>query len=143
MHYEEIVKWLRDYNIANYKIGSDLVVDVSGTVSLFHCRLTTLPFQFGKVTGYFDCSDNYLTSLVHCPKYVGKGFDCSSNHITSLAHCPKYVGRSFWCHDNPLTITEENEEIWLQAIATNSMVYIQIEKPTEKMTNLHKVLWEI
>lgn len=54
-----------------------------------------LPFKFGKVTCNFYCSDNNLTTLEGCPKYIGGDFYCSYNSLTSLKGCPKYIGGSF------------------------------------------------
>jgi hypothetical protein len=59
-------------------------VDVSGSVNLYSKDLTRLPFQFGKVGGYFWCSNNRLTSLDEAPKEVGDNFHCSDNQLTSL-----------------------------------------------------------
>jgi hypothetical protein len=78
-------------------------VDVSGSVDLRGMRLTRLPFQFGKVGGYFVCTDNRLTSLDGCPEKVGSSFSCSFNRLTSLEGCPREVGGHFYCSRNRLT----------------------------------------
>ena len=61
-----------------------------------------------RVTGFFYCSDNQLTSLKGSPKEVGGSFYCSDNQLTSLEGCPKEVGGSFNCYDNPGKFTEED-----------------------------------
>jgi hypothetical protein len=81
-------------------------VDVSGSVDLDGKGLTRLPFQFGKVGGYFWCSHNRLTSLEGCPKEVGKDFWCYHNQLTSLDGAPEKVGGNFGCHSNQLTSLE-------------------------------------
>jgi hypothetical protein len=55
---------------------------------------------------YFDCNDNYLTSLEGAPKIVSGYFDCSNNKLTSLEGSPKIVYHSFSCYDNKLTSLE-------------------------------------
>ena len=56
------------------------------------------------VTGYFDCSNNNLTSLEGAPKEVGGDFDCSDNKLISLEGAPKEVGGGFDCYDNPVPL---------------------------------------
>lgn len=84
------------------KIHENGVVDVEGNV-----RLTSLwpkmPVQFGKVSGFFLCSDKNLTTLAGCPQYVGDNFDCSSNMLTSLEFAPMHVGKNYKCANNQLT----------------------------------------
>ncbi len=92
---EEICKKL---NIRNYTINDDGSIDVNGNISLRQRGLTELPLKFNKVSGYFDCSDNKLTSLEGCPEYVGDYFKCERNlGLKSLKGCPKYIGGSFNC----------------------------------------------
>jgi hypothetical protein len=94
----------KQYNIKNYTISSDGIIDVVEHVNLCDKNLCdTLPLKFGKVSGDFDCSDNSLTTLEGCPKYVGGDFNCSSNQLTSLEHCPTSNGMDFYCYTNKLT----------------------------------------
>jgi hypothetical protein len=62
--------------------------------------------KFGKVSGYFDCERNQLTSLEGAPQEVGGDFDCSNNQLTSLEGAPQEVGRNFYCSYNQLTSLE-------------------------------------
>jgi hypothetical protein len=87
-----------DYRITNYTIDNGLV-NVNGDVDLSHRELTKLPIQFGQVTGFFDCSNNQLTSLDGSPHKV-HNFDCSYNNLTDLAGSPKEVGGGFYCSNN-------------------------------------------
>ena len=79
MNKEEIVSWLSKYKITKYTIDDNLVVDVDEYVWLRSKNLTSLPFQFGIVHGYFSCHHNQLTSLEHCPKVVKGNFDCDEH----------------------------------------------------------------
>ena len=59
--------------------------------------------NFGKITGYFACSDLDLISLKGAPTEVGGGFSCSNNQLTSLKVAPQKVRGSFICSSNQLT----------------------------------------
>ena len=59
--------------------------------------------NFGKVTGYFDCSELGLISLEGAPQKVGGSFYCFDNQLTSLEGAPTEVGIDFWCSGNKLT----------------------------------------
>ena len=59
--------------------------------------------NFGKITGYFDCSDLDLVSLKGAPTEVSGGFYCNSNQLTSLEGAPQIVGIGFYCNSNQLT----------------------------------------
>ena len=91
------------YNIKNYTINDDGSIDVNGEVVLYEMDLYELPLTFNKVTGYFDCQNNKLTSLKGSPRWVGGYFYCDFNDLTSLEFSPEYVGGSFGCVDNDLT----------------------------------------
>ena len=91
------------YNITNYTINEDGSIDVDGDVYLWNKGLTELPLTFNKVTGYFDCGSNNLTSLKGCPRWVGGNFYCNRNQLTSLEFSPYYVGGYFNCSSNQLT----------------------------------------
>jgi len=62
--------------------------------------------KFGKMSEYFGCSSNKLTSLEGAPQEVGWSFYCSGNNLTSLSEAPQEVGGSFYCSDNNLTSLE-------------------------------------
>lgn len=80
-----IKKLCEKYDIRNYSINQDELIDVDGDVNLRKKDLKKIPLTFNKVFGSFDCSGNKLTSLKGCPKIVGKnsynfkGFNCSDN----------------------------------------------------------------
>ena len=101
----------------NWTLNSEGKVDVDGWVSIHNENLTEIPVKFGKVTEFFSCSINKLTTLKNCPDYVSGDFSCYDNHLTSLEFAPSEVGLTFWCDDNPLTnyfknIKEEDFKHW-------------------------------
>ena len=93
----------KQYNIKNYTINPDGSIDVDGDVNLWNLGLTELPLIFNKVSGYFNCGANELTTLKGSPRYVGDYFGCNKNKLTSLEFSPEYVGGSFFCINNKLT----------------------------------------
>jgi hypothetical protein len=102
----EVKKICKAYDIRNWTLNLDGTVDVDGDVYLSGQRLSKLPLKFGRVTGYFDCSVNKLTSLEGCPTEIGGGFFCDNNQLTSLVGCPKEIGGDFVCSHNKLTSLE-------------------------------------
>jgi hypothetical protein len=91
--------------LTNYTINSNNTVDVNGSVNLWKNLgdMEKLPVKFGKVSGYFDCRYNMLTTLDGYPKYIGDYFACYENKLTSLEYCPKYIDDNFYCGQNKLT----------------------------------------
>ena len=78
---------------------------IRGDVDLSNLYFKELPSILTnvKVTGYFYCSSNNLTSLDGAPSSVGLSFDCDDNNLTSLAGAPSSVGGHFYCYSNKLT----------------------------------------
>jgi hypothetical protein len=108
---EEVAEICRKYNIQNWIINSEGLVDVYGGVRLLGRGLKEIPLKFGNVAGNFDCDKNQLTSLEGCPHTVGGIFDCSRNKLVNLDGCPKEVGGDFRCEDNQLTSFEGTKSI--------------------------------
>jgi hypothetical protein len=88
------------YGITNYTINPDGSIDVDGDVDLSFNDLTELPLRFNKVSGYFRCHNNRLTSLKGCPRWVGGYFNCNYNRLPSLEFSPEYVSDDFNCSYN-------------------------------------------
>ena len=103
---QEVHSICKKYRIINYTINSNGSIDIDGDVYLDYKNLEILPLKFGKVSGFFHCSNNELTTLEGCPKYVEGNFRCEYNQLTTLVGCPEYVGGSFNCYDNKLTTLE-------------------------------------
>ena len=91
------------YNIKNYTINPDGSIDVDGGVDLSRYKLIELPLTFNKVSGWFDCSNNNLTTLKGSPRWVGDYFNCRNNYLPNLEFSPDYVGGWFSCEYNKLT----------------------------------------
>jgi len=108
--FEDIDSICEKYGIKNYTINSDGTVDVDGDVYLSRRKLTKLPLKFGKVSGYFDCRNNQLTTLEGCPQSVVGYFNCSGNQLTILEFCPQSVGGYFNCSANYLTTLEDSTQ---------------------------------
>jgi hypothetical protein len=139
------------YEIVNYTINSDKSIDVNGNVELYNYGLFELPLTFGKVTGFFDCSNNklislsgspkqvdgnfncnnnYLTNLKGSPKQVDGDFDCSWNKLTSLKGCPEKVGKDFYCFENPKLSSLEGD------IKSLGLFLYCYETPLESIFNI-------
>ena len=101
--YNQVKEWLDEVDITNYTVNDDLTVDVEGNVDISDMNLAHIPIQFGKVSGYFICGGNIISSLKGCPNYVGNDFNCSHNELITLESGPNYVGGNFYCYDNELT----------------------------------------
>ena len=101
-----LISKLKKFGIENYTINNDGTIDVDGYVTLYNRGLTKIPFEFGVVTGYFDCSFNQLTSLEGCPKEVGGYFDCYKNNFRDLIGGPQEVGGNYVCYNNQLESLE-------------------------------------
>jgi len=96
-----------------YTIGSWSLNPKTGLVNIkgdFNCPCQELEslqgVKFGKVSGYFDCRFNNLTSLEGAPQKVGGNFNCNDNNLTSLEGAPQEVGGGFCCSYNNLTSLE-------------------------------------
>jgi hypothetical protein len=95
----EIRDWLHSMDIYDYDI-CDGVVHVVGGVDLHGKRLTSIPVQFGYVSGDFSCGNNKLNTLEGCPSEVGGRVYCRNNNLESLKGAPCEVGGDFYCHNN-------------------------------------------
>jgi hypothetical protein len=93
----------KKYVIENYTINIDGSIDVDDSVGFSSKGLDEIPLKFNRVSGYFTCSINYLTSLLGCPQWVGGDFYCYGNKLESLEFCPEFVGSDFNCIYNKLT----------------------------------------
>ena len=83
------------------------LVDVEGDFGFNGTKRKNLSgVRFGKVSGYFYCWGNILTSLEGAPQEVGGDFSCDKNRLTSLEGAPQVVGGDFSCYENKLTSLE-------------------------------------
>ena len=101
----EQIDWLDKCVKGSWKLNPQTgLIDV---VRNFNCSGQNLQdfkgVKFGKVSGYFNCHHNRLTTLVGAPQSVGGDFWCYNNQLTTLVGAPKTVGGAFSCHRNQLT----------------------------------------
>jgi hypothetical protein len=102
---QDQIRWLDRCTAGTWKLDPDTdLVDVDGSFVCVNEGLTDFKgIKFGKISGYFDCHDNQLTSLEGSPEKVGGSFHCYSNQLTSLNGAPESVGSNFLCMNNQLT----------------------------------------
>ena len=100
----KVEPWMLDLDPSRVKVRK-----IVGNLECRFLDLTSLPAWFQsieEVTGWFDCSDNQLTSLEGSPETVGGSFRCDNNRLTSLEGSPQTVGGWFYCYSNKLTSLE-------------------------------------
>ncbi len=139
----EIDEICREYDIENYTINGDNLVDVYGNVDLWD-KVLRIPLNFNIVNGYFNCGNNYLTSLKGCPVRVGNWFSCSDNKLTSLQYSPQYIERGgfdcsynkieslqycteliqgeFYCYENKLTSLQYHPTVYGEFYCENNQI---------------------
>lgn len=96
------------YHIVKYETNNDGSIDVTGSVDILTKTITELPLKFNKVTGYFDCSSNQLTTLEGCPKDLLHGFYCNNNKLSTLQGCP-YLNSTYSFTENNFPAVVMNE----------------------------------
>ena len=80
-----------------------------GDITLIRRKVSNILIKFSqlgirKVNGWFNCSNNKLTSLEGCPEEVGRNFWCDNNNLTSIEGGLLTVGGNIWCNDNELIL---------------------------------------
>jgi hypothetical protein len=105
---QEQIDWLDMAVSGTWSVNPQTgLVDIAGDFWMSKRNLVDFKgVRFGKVSGFFNCSDNSLTSLAGAPQSVGNFFNCSDNSLTSLKGAPQEVGAGFNCSDNSLTSLE-------------------------------------
>ncbi len=98
MNENEINRICKEYGIKNYTINSDGSIDVDGNVDISLYYLNLIPIKFNKVSGYFSCSNNYLTNLENSPNEVGRDFYCSYNRLSNLIGLPINIRGYTYCY---------------------------------------------
>jgi len=77
------------------------IVTVSGNFDCSNVFLSSLSGSPQQVTGNFNCSNNLLSSLRGAPQQVNGIFNCSYNQLTALQYAPP--SSSIICNNNRLT----------------------------------------
>jgi hypothetical protein len=125
-------------------------IDVYVAVNLYNRLgdIKKLPVKFRKVSSYFSCSGNNLTTLEGCPSYVGGSFGCSGNELTTLKGIEKCeIIDDFYCMDN--NIPPENYIYILTAkiggkiFTGNSPIENILNTYKNEVKYLHKALSEL
>jgi hypothetical protein len=72
-------------------------VDVYGNVSIPNRFIRDeIPVKFGRVTGWFDCTHNNLTTLKNIPNFIGGSFYCLFNNLTDYFKNIKEEDFLYW-----------------------------------------------
>jgi hypothetical protein len=106
---DEIQSWLDSHKVSNYDIickNQKFLVNVNGDVDLKKHNLHSFLFQFGKVKGDFDCSQNQLTHLKGGPIEVKGEYNASNNLLNCYEGMPKKVGSLILNHNQLSTLSE-------------------------------------
>jgi hypothetical protein len=98
----EIKFWLDTHNISHYIIHNDLTVDVKNDVFLNNLTLNYFPFQFGVVSGNFQCINSKLKSLKGSPTKINGFFQVYNNELTNLDYFPINVDGSISISKNKI-----------------------------------------
>lgn len=104
---DEIRRWMMHVTGDAFTIRPTGEVDVDGEVRISRIFIdghqqTSIPFQFGTVTGDFDCSGSGLISLKGAPRRVSGNFRCFDTKLPSLEHAPYVVGGRFACFNTQI-----------------------------------------
>ena len=147
-----IEKYLKDnYNISgSYTISSDdngFVVDVKGYVGVKNENITSLTnefFEFGVVSGYFDCGYcKSLKTLEGAPEKFKGNFDCSNcKSLKSLEGAPEKVRGFFNCSycDNLISLEGAPQKVGGDFYCTNCVIHFKkydVEKYTKVTKNIY------
>lgn len=92
-----------DLDINKVTENIDGSIDYEGDIDISGMKLDKIPLKFNNVFGNFDCSDNELTTLKGCPKFVDGDFYCYLNQLADLKYGPKDVCGNYICSGNKLT----------------------------------------
>jgi hypothetical protein len=106
MNYKTIEDWCIEFDLFNYRIEENGVVNVNGDVKIKRRELEAIPIQFGIVAADFNCGRNNLLSLHGSPYVVIGNYYCNNNKLTSLKGASDKVGRSFYCDYNDIESLE-------------------------------------
>jgi hypothetical protein len=105
-----ISKWLDEMDVEYYIINDDFTIDTEESVNINNKKLVELPdyIKFNDIYGWFDCANNQLISMRGFPERTEGGVYASDNKITSLEGCTKYIGGSLDLRNNPIKFTKED-----------------------------------
>jgi hypothetical protein len=93
---EDQIKFLNKVCKGTWTLNENGEVDVEKSVYMDCANLTEIPVKFGRVGGFFSCSDNKLTTLKNCPNYINSDFYCLGNNLTEYFKNIKESDFKFW-----------------------------------------------
>ena len=142
----EVAEICKVYNIRNWSINSEGLVDVDGDVDLsfelYNSGIKKIPLNFGKVTGNFICKRNDLESLDGSPHEVGGDFNCEMNMLTNLKGAPQSVGGDFKSSSWSLFSLEGIGHVGGNIVISNSPCY-SLYEPWVNSSNRDYLLSEM
>lgn len=74
----------------NVELDKMFLKEIPDNIAMYACH------------GFYDISDNKLTSLKNCPSFVKGNFLCDTNKLTSLKDGPQEVQGTYKCDNNRL-----------------------------------------
>ncbi len=84
---KEQIEFLDKFCKDKWALNSDGKVDVTKSIFINRMEhLTEIPVKFGRVSGYFNCASNNLTTLKNCPDVIdikGVTFNFYNNNLTN------------------------------------------------------------
>ena len=101
-NFDKIGDICQKYNIRDYTITTDGIVNVDNDVYLQSRALSQFPLKLGKINGSFDCSDNCLITLIGGPNEVKGDYCCDQNKLLDVYGFPKYFYGRVGIEENPV-----------------------------------------
>lgn len=131
----DLEKLLTEYNITDYSIRNDGLVDVNGHVELNYKNFTKLPINFGHVAGNFSCAYCHnLQSLEGVPTSIDGNFSCyNCDKIKSLDYLPKQITGMIF-----LGLTSKVKDV-LKIFNIKGIKYLYFDD-TRKLKKLEKII---
>ena len=135
------------YEYLNYKktfndCNSFRIIKVSGYFNCSYNKLTSLKGSPKEVESFFTCYDNNLNDLKYAPNRIGAWFDCSVNNLKNLKNSPTCVSL-FFCEGNPLESLEGYNNDYNKLECYNKDALILKTKRKTKLKILEKILEKI
>jgi len=117
-----------DFDCSFNKIKNNLSYGPKEVYGYYNCsnnHLSSIDGAPRSIVEYFNCSVNFLTSLKGGPKYVDGYFDCSQNRLETLKGGPITVGQDYLCYWNQLkNLNDIADEIGWNLVTDISLNHI-------------------
>ncbi len=109
---ERIIEWMRE-ELGAINAESDIkhwfTFNPDGTfesrqaINLSHRPIKVFPNGWVKADESVYAHETDISSLEHCPPWIGGSLSLSRTSIASLEHCPKHVGKNLIIADTKIT----------------------------------------